>query len=326
VRSSLLLTLLFTARVVAADCGAAQFTPLRTGAYQPLFPPIPPPPHNALYITDPANQQYALFDLDYGGALASLRYLSAGGVFTPPSTVSSSAAEYVWGHHPGGMVQYAWFQGGPNFSYNPTAAGDLNGRGSPILGAACKDGTTLIIYNGVVDFTNNQGLWDRAATVKGGSVYSASLWTTPYTITTTVTFVANPGGTPAYYLKLDSYVTNIDTRENLPFLFGSALYTPGTTGGCTVGCDCDADGNCTVYHPESGPGALRHAIADLDCSVVTGASNPCPLAPAKIVFGKYFAADHVDGRTSISIAFGTTSTAELRSAMSRLARAAGSTL
>jgi hypothetical protein len=53
---------------LSADCGATTFTP--------AAPYVPPPTtHNAYFLTDPAGQQRAVFDLHWGGTLASLQYL-----------------------------------------------------------------------------------------------------------------------------------------------------------------------------------------------------------------------------------------------------------
>lgn len=295
----------FLAVSAQAACGAAQFSPLRTGAYQPSFPPIPAAPHNALYITDPANQQYAVFDLDYGAQLASLKYDPAGNVLSG-SQVNSNATELVWGHHPGAMDQPVLGWGSGEFSYNPNPGGDVNGRGPAILGAACKDGNRLIMYSSIYDFDNNKGLWDRAIGVKNGGIYASDLWSTPYVLTQTVSFVPNPGGSPAYYLKNDFYIANVDSREDLNLGFAFSLYTLGTTGGCNVGCDCfnNDDNQCYAYYA-NGPGAVN-VVANYPAACTTrfGETPQCDVDPPKVVYGKYPTSSLTNG-IALSIAAAT---------------------
>lgn len=94
---------------VHADCGAAPFNPPRTGVYQPQIAPIPPAPHNSLYITDPANQQYVRFDLDWGAQMASLLYDPTGNVLSQ-GQVNPNATELVWGGDPGGYVYWSHYR------------------------------------------------------------------------------------------------------------------------------------------------------------------------------------------------------------------------
>jgi hypothetical protein len=57
-------------------------------------------------LVDPASQQRAVFDLAWGGALASLKW---------------NGVEYAYGNAPGAMVQPALHHGNPD--WNPTLAG-----------------------------------------------------------------------------------------------------------------------------------------------------------------------------------------------------------
>jgi hypothetical protein len=283
-----------------ADCGAGRFTPLRAGPVQQTYWLPTPRDHDTLFLVDPANQQYAAFDLEFGGILASLRYDPTGQVLDSNRNVNPAAEELIWGHHPGGMLQPAWSRGFDAFSYFPNPAGDVegHGRGPAVLGAVCKDGSVLTIYSGVPDFYNNKGLIDRAAVVKNEQIVvdadsGQTMWQTPYTLTTTVSFVPNPGTTgPAYYLKLDMFIMNIDTRERVGFNGGVALYAPGTTGPCVVANDYECN-----FDPQFGSGSFKYEIQDpAGCTVLDACphANVGPRLP-KFVMGKYTDADHTNG-------------------------------
>jgi len=301
-------TLFFLFQVVGlgsatADCGAGRFTPLRAGPVQQTFWQPTPPDHDTLFLVDPANQQYAAFDLEFGGILASLRYDPTGHVLDSNRNVNPAAVELVWGHHPGGMLQPAWSRGNDDFSYFPNPAGDVegHGRGPAVLGAVCKDGSVLTIYSSVPDFYNNKGLIDRAAVVKNEQIVvdadgGQTMWVTPYTLTSTVSFVPNPGvatGGPAFYLKIDMFIMNIDTRDRVGFNGGFSLYAPGTTDPCVVANDFECN-----FDPQFGPGSFKFEIQDpAGCTVL----NPCPtpkIGPPrlpKFVMGKYPNPDHTNG-------------------------------
>lgn len=265
-------------RSALAGCGATTFQP------QQRIGPVTA--HQALWISDPANEQYAHFDIEWGGTLASLRYDPFGHVLDGNGVVNPAATELIWGHHPGGMVQPAWFFG-TQHPYNPEGAGDQgdqphSGRGTPVLGAACKFGSLLLMYSGSTDWFQNEGFWGRAATVKNEDV-KVDMWATPYAITTTVTFVANPSGTPAYYLKLDQYVMNFDARENLSFDFGHAVYTPGTTN--------PPNPDTGLFDPDNGPGSFKYFAyypQNPDCRATNQQPPTCPAHEIpKLVAGRY---------------------------------------
>jgi hypothetical protein len=242
-----------------AACGATTFTPYRwaTNGYEY---PANPPTQNALYITDPANEQYALFSMEWGGSLVALRYKANGGVLGPNGTSDPAATDLIWGHDQGGMAQYAsWVE---NASYNPTQGGDIglagdHGRGAPIFGAACKD-TVLIVHSTTAEFWMNDPPWGmninyaRAATITGGAPRN-DMWFTPYAVTFTASFVPNPGRTPqnagltpAYYLKLDHYVHATDVREEFAAQIATfALYSPGNFGNARYFPNCTSTPYCT---------------------------------------------------------------------------------
>ena len=82
------LTLLLSLPGVPASAGCGSTT------FQPISQFIPHgTTHNAYFLSDPAGQQTAVFDIQWGGALASLKL---------------SGVEMVWGNATGGMVQPAF--------------------------------------------------------------------------------------------------------------------------------------------------------------------------------------------------------------------------
>ena len=92
----------FCGAPASAGCGATTF--------QPISPFVPRgTTHNAYFLTDPAGQQTAVFDIQWGGALASLKL---------------NGVEMVWGNATGGMVQPALHTFPTSQDYNPTQAGD----------------------------------------------------------------------------------------------------------------------------------------------------------------------------------------------------------
>jgi hypothetical protein len=211
---------------LAATCGATTF--------QPQSPFLPPgTTHNAYYVQDPAGEQRAVFDLEWGGVLASLK---------------QNGAERVWGNAVGGMVQPAWhaYPVSPTTAYNPTAAGANPLKGSVVLGVRCVDSNTLNILSGVLDYNNGNGGYVVFNAVKNGVVV-ANTYATPYVINTLASFVSNTvGGPPSYYLKLEQSISNTDKAENFLWGFELAGYVPYTfiysvryPSNCTV-----LDSNC----------------------------------------------------------------------------------
>ncbi|HEX3555099.1 MAG TPA: hypothetical protein VIA62_17890 [Thermoanaerobaculia bacterium] len=190
----------------SAGCGATTF--------QPISPFVPRgTTHNAYSLSDPAGQQTAIFDIQWGGALASLKL---------------SGVEMVWGNATGGMVQPALhtFPVTSSQDYNPTQAGDNKNLGSTVVGVNCIDSNDLmIITGGVLDYNLGRGGYIVANAVKNNSVSTGS-YATPYTVVTVASFVANPGGSPSYYLRLQQTIANISSSESFPWGFELAGYVP----------------------------------------------------------------------------------------------------
>ncbi len=228
---SLFLGEITLSRLAAQSCGLMNFTPPTSGVS-----------HQGLYLTDPSGQQKAIFDLTWGGALASLTY---------------NGVEQIVSKNTGTMVQFALFGppsktiGSTTFYYNPTLAGGTGG--TPLLGAACN-GAYVELYGGTTDFSAGlEGGVDVGNNVWAGQLTSTLM--TPYAVHYSATFVpsGNTGGGPASYLKLAYYIWNIDFVESKTFSFNATDYTlPARTtaigypSNCTKATQCLASSTPTL--------------------------------------------------------------------------------
>jgi hypothetical protein len=223
VRILVLLFLVVLARKAQAACGATTFQPISK------FVPAGTT-HNAYYLTDPFGEQRAVFDLLWGGAMASLK---------------QNGVERVWGNGVGGMVQPAFHSLATGQDYNPTQAGNNGNIGSAVMGVRCIDANTLYIMSGTLDFNKGASGLIISNTVLNGAVVPNS-YATPYTVVTIATFVPNPSGPPSYYLKLQQTITNIHPTTNVSFGFELAGYVPYSYGNYVrypTACASTAD-NC----------------------------------------------------------------------------------
>jgi hypothetical protein len=208
---------------LSADCGAT--------TVQPQSPYIPAgTTHNAYYLTDPAGEQRAIFDLHWGGTLASLKY---------------QGTEYAWGNATGGMIQLAMHYFFGSQDYNPTAAGDQHNFGSITSGVRCLGSNILyLISGGSLDYVYGQSGHVVANAVRGGSVVASS-YATPYYVVTIASFVKNPAGTPAYYLRIQETIANVDPSELLFWGFEIAGYVPYSfTNAVQYPANCTASNQC----------------------------------------------------------------------------------
>lgn len=217
-----LLTCLLASKLAFAACSPTTIT---------VGPPTPGT-HNAYSLTDPSGQQVAVFDIQWGGALASLKL---------------NGVQVAWGSQTGGMIQpamHTYPTGGDD--YNPTLAGDNLDHGTPVVGALCVSSNELYIMSaGLLDYDKGLSGHIDADAVNDSTVVSGS-YSTPYTIVTIASFVAT-GGTPSYYLKLQQTVANIDPAENYSWGFELAGYAPysfsydiGYPASCTSSSPCPA--------------------------------------------------------------------------------------
>ena len=211
----------------AQTCGSIVFTPPGSNVS-----------HQGLSLTDPSGQQRAIFDLTWGGALASLTY---------------NGVEQMVSKNTGTMGQLALWgpKGNGNWYYNPTMAGDAFNRPTPLLGAICV-GDIVEIWGGTTEYS--AGLYGGAETaynVWAGQLSAAYM--TPYVIHYSGHFVRNTGGGPAYYLKLSYYIWNTDFGADNVGSFLATAYTPnirpktiGYPSNCVATARCPANTTPTL--------------------------------------------------------------------------------
>ncbi len=285
-----LFVILSCCRPLFATCAATTFTPQRNQGCQGGFQTTPAT-HQALSLTDPAGEQTATIDLEWGGVLVSLKYLGK---------------EHFWGHDTGATVQPAMHHGA-TYGYNPQQSGD-NGemttpynwnRGAPVYGATCKTADMIVVYSTALDDGyNNRGFYGRAAGIRNEQV-APVMWAPPYAFTTYLKFVpsGNPAGVgPRYYLKLDQAVINTDATEGanqqgvFGFSFEMAMYMPGTSKGTVPG---NWTPQCTINVDDVG------AFRFHDFLVGSCPALPCPAQPAytltKMLTGAYTDSARTEG-------------------------------
>ncbi len=192
------LSLMFIAGRAGAECGYTTLSPSGQGT------------HRAIYLTDPAGEQTATFDLVWGGMLASLK---------------QNGVEHVVGNHTSNMVQPNWYYFPSATPYQPAGAGDYTLRGSPVPGVFCTSPGQLLIMTGLTDFAAGLSGYQPLPAVRqtlkpdgqpvGDTV--PGMYATPYVLTTVARFVPNPAAPPAYYLRLEYKVANHHPTEALPF-------------------------------------------------------------------------------------------------------------
>lgn len=208
------------------------------------YSPITGVTHQTAVLVDPSGQQTAMFDLAWGGALVSLRYQNV---------------EYINSSSTLGLVQPILRA----TNYTPVLAGDDANRGSPMLGVACSQ-DELWLTSGMTDYDRNRGA--STAYVHNNSQWYFDHFSAPYVVSTYAYFVPNPSGIPAYYLKLDQSISNIDGQEAVEFTLDLAAA------------------------PATSYGSFRSLPAG--CS---GSSSSCTAAGAPYLVGGYYNASGSDG-------------------------------
>jgi hypothetical protein len=225
---SLALVLPFKA---GASCGATTFTP--AGG----------PTHNAYFLTDPAGQQTAVFDLQWGGTLTALTY---------------AGSSLLWGNATAGTVEpILHFTAANGQDYEPILAGEVGNLGSPVTGVRCLDSNTLyLMTGGLLDFNDGASGLLSSNAVQNDVVQGAA-FSTPYAVVTIATFVANPSGPPSYYLELQQMVTNLDPFESLTWKLELTGYSP-----LSFSIFQAYPSNCTAAAPCAGA-STAHLLAGL---------------------------------------------------------------
>lgn len=163
-------------------------------------------------LRDPAGEQVARFDLTHGANLVSLRY---------------EGRELLYGHGAGAHVEMYKVRHGTEealkglspywSSFHPDQAGSSMGVPATVAGVACQGERSLRAFAMMIDagvdssFRRHplMGVWKGRLSGHFPPGYS-----TPYTIETDASWVANSGKTPKYYLRLDQTLVNIRAADS----------------------------------------------------------------------------------------------------------------
>lgn len=167
--------------------------------------------------------------------------------------------------------------------YNPTQAGANPYWPSTVMGAACNGSGSMNVFSSMLNYYNLPGSTAPVVSVFGGQlVYDAYM--TPYVIRTYADWVQNPGGSPAYYLRLTEYVINVG-GENYGWSFDLAAYfatnLPAAAGSpsCTT-----AQSPCTTQEQLPLLGG-SYIDASLNNGIAVGVGRGSPLST---VFNAYW--------------------------------------
>jgi hypothetical protein len=170
--------------------------------------------HAAAQLTDPVGEHVAIFDLVWGGTLASLKQMGI---------------ERLNNANTGALVQPTMYYFPNSLPYQPAAAGDYLNRGAAVPVAACSSLDQVFIMTAMVDYAAGSSGYGLIKYIKNDLVGSNpqesiarvqdGMYNAPYVLTTVARFVPNPAGQPQYYLKLEHIITNNHPTEFLPFGF-----------------------------------------------------------------------------------------------------------
>ncbi len=157
-------------------------------------------------LRDPSGEQEARFDLLHGASLISLRYREREMLFgqTAGASVSMFATRHGSETELKGLTPY-WS------AYSPDQGGSSMGVTASTAGVACDGQKTMRAFAMMQDRgVDNSFQKEPLLGVQEGKI-SANFppgYSTPYSIETNASWVANPGGSPKYYLKLEQSVVN----------------------------------------------------------------------------------------------------------------------
>jgi hypothetical protein len=174
-------------------------------------------------LRDPAGEQEARFDLTHGATLVSLRY--HGNELLFGHSAGASVGMYVFRH--GTEVELKGLS--PFWSaFHPDQGGTSMGVPATTAGVGCRGQQSMrafaMMIDGSVDSSFQRepllGVWKGRVSDNFPPGYS-----TPYAIETDASWVANPGKTPSYYLRLEQTVVKLRPGSSGPmdwFLEGAA--------------------------------------------------------------------------------------------------------
>jgi hypothetical protein len=189
-----------------------------------------------IVLRDPAGEQEARFDLRNGASLLSLRY---------------KGRELLYGHSAGADVGFfALHQPRPNeqkrsiywTAFNPDQGGTSMGTPATVAGVSCNQQRSMRAFATMIDRSvDNSFQKDKLLSVWVGKIpdYFPPGYATPFAIETDASWVANPGKSPGYYLKLEQSVVNIRPEASGPlqwFLSAAAPWDAGNYASYPEAC------------------------------------------------------------------------------------------
>lgn len=196
-------------------------------------------------LRDPSGEQQAEFDLTHGAALVSLRY---------------RGHELLYGHSAGANIQMYEIRHGTELelkglnpfwsAFNPDQGESSMDVPSTVAGVACRGQQWMNAFAMMVDAGADNsfqrepllGAWKGQLSGHFPPGYS-----TRYAIETEASWIANPGKTPSYYLRLDQTVVNVGDVDSgtmhwlllgtVPWSFDHWAAAPA---GCTEKTPCQS--------------------------------------------------------------------------------------
>ncbi len=174
-------------------------------------------------LRDPAGEQEARFDLRHGGALLSLRYRGQELLYGQ----SAGASLNLWAPRRGTETELKGLS--PYWSsFNPSQGHASMDAPSTVVGVACRGQSAFRSFSMLVDRAVNSSFQKEPLLALWQGKISDSFppgYSTPFALEQNATWVENPGGTPRYYLRLESSVVNVRPEGTGPlewFLEGAA--------------------------------------------------------------------------------------------------------
>jgi hypothetical protein len=165
-------------------------------------------------LRDPSGEQEARFDLTHGGTLISLRYQGKEMLFgqTAGASVSLFSTRQGSEEELKGLNPY-WS------AFSPDQGGSSMGIPAITTGIACDGPSTFRAFAMMQDRgVDNSFQPDPLLGVEAGKI-SGNFppgYSTAYSIETTASWTANPGGAPKYFLKLEQNVVNTRADKSGP--------------------------------------------------------------------------------------------------------------
>lgn len=203
-------------------------------------------------LRDPAGEQQARFDLTHGASLISLLYNGHETLFGQTAGASVSLFSSRQSADPE-LKQTSKYWA----AYSPDQGGSSMGIPAITTGVACDGVKSMRAFAMMQDRgSDNSFLPNALLGVEAGKISDnmPAGYATPYSIETDARWIANPGGSPKYYLKLTQTVVNTSSEPSGPMEWYLNLAAPWNFDHQTSFPEA-----CTAKAPCSGAGT--HAIA-----------------------------------------------------------------